>query len=818
MPVVSPALRHAVRHGALLRSCLLSSVFGLGLASAVLPQSAWAQQASQTAQSPSFAPMRFAIPAQPLSSALTRFADTANLRLLFPSELVGGLSSPGVEGTLSPDAALARLLAGTGLAYRFTGPTTVTIERAASDSATLPTVRVEDTVHSESAYGPVYGYLATRSATGSKTDTPIMELPASVQVVPRQVIEEQGALSLKDVYENVSGVAQAGNTLNAQTEVLPIIRGFQSPTLLRNGLRSTQSGAVDLTNVERVEVLKGPASILYGTLDPGGVINYVTKRPQETPSFEIDQEIGSFNFMRSTLDATGPIGEDDSLFYRLNFAYTDSESFRDSINLKRTAFAPSVLWKPSDQTEFLVDFSYLRERQPYDAGVPLGLDGKPLAPKETFFGDPDLAGRTIEDTAISYQLSHRVDSVWSFRNQLQLHRAEALNEALRPRSVSGTIANPTLLLRYQNEDRTDDELQFVFDATAKFATGAIDHTLLLGSEYIMQDTDFFRFRQNVPGSVTITPNPTVNFTPPANQTMEPTLSESNWVGFYAQDQMAMLEDRRLKFLLGGRFDIVHQENAQNGVATPNIDDQAFSARTGLLYDFTKQLSAYASISQSFKPQSNGTLDRSGQPLDPETGLQYEIGVKHSFFDNRLMATAALFQIEKENVAVFDQAYFNSNGVSSYLPDVKQQSRGFEFDISGAITDEINIIANYAYIETEVLENPIDASNVGDSLGGVPTQKARIWLTYEFKSGPLSGFGFGGGPRYVSESTAQFDTTIKLDPYTVVDLGAWYRWEGMKAGLNVYNLLDRDYIARASDRSIAHPGQPLAVIGSISFSF
>jgi iron complex outermembrane receptor protein len=764
----------------------------------------------------------FAIPAQPLVSALARFTETSGVQFFFDAAIARNVQSPGVSGSLTPDAALARLLDGTGLTYRFTNPATVTLVEApkAGSATVLPPISVEGArgAQIETAWSPVPGYRASRSATATKTDTPIRDTPAAIQVIPRQVIEDQRAQSLKDIYDNASGVQMAGNTLNAQAEVLPIIRGFESPVLLRNGLRSSVVGSVDVANIESVEVLKGPASILYGSLQPGGIVNYVTKRPQAVASHTLDQEVGSDSHFRTQLDSTGPMTEDGSLLYRVNLSRTDSDSFRDNMDLERTALAPSVLWQ-SDRTELLLDFSYLHERQPYDIGIPLGLDGEPLVASHVSFNDPDLQGRTLDDYLASYQLTHELNSIWSLRNQLQVHRAEAKNETLRSRGTAGTAAAPLLQQRYQNEDQRNDEVQAVLDATAKFATGGVEHTLLLGGDAIRQDSDFHRFRVNT-ANVAINNNPAVNFNPPAGQTMQVVSGATSWGGLYLQDQLSMLEDGKLKLLLGGRFDYVHQESTSDGVTARDVHERAFTGRTGLLYQLTRQYAGYVSVSQSFLPQSNGTLDRGGQPLDPEEGLQYEVGVKADLLDNRLTATAAVFEIEKSNVAVSDQDWFNATGLSASVPGISQQSRGFEFDVSGNLTDRLSVIANYSYTETETLENPSDATAVGRRFGGVPVHKARLWMAYEFEQdASLGGLGFGGGARYVGSSSPQFANSVRLDPYTIFDAAIWYRFNShVKAGLNFYNLLDHDYIQRASDRAIAHPGAPRTVLGSVTVQF
>lgn len=793
-------------------------VAALAAPAVLLPGSGPAQTASPQAAQGAQQQVAFSIEAQPLAQALTAFGRQSGYQISFDAQGLGNLQGAPVRGTMTPEDALRSLLAGTGVTWRYIEARSITlvVPPRSGNAAVLPTLNVEgrNARELETAYSPVQGYLARRSATATKTDTPIMETPASIQVIPRQVIEEQGAQSLKDVYQNISGVQQAGNTLNAQTEVLPIIRGFESPVLLRNGMRSTQVGSVDLGNIERVEVLKGPASILYGTLQPGGIVNYVTKRPLEVQTSTVEQQAGSYDFSRTSADVTGPLTENGSALYRVNAAYTNSDSFRDIVELERTAFAPTLLWRPGDSTEILFDASYMRETQPYDTGVPLTADGKPLVARNAFFGDSKLSGRDLRDYSASYQLSHEFNSVWTLSNQLQIHRANATNESLRARGI--TANNQQLLMRYQNEDRQDDEIQAVVDATAKFATGPVEHTFLVGTDATTQDTLTLRFRVNTP-NVGISNSPVINFTPPALQPMEEVKSAQRWVGVYAQDQMALLEDGRLKLLLGGRYDAVHQENRVDNAISPDVNERALTGRAGLLYEFTKQYSSYVSVSQSFRPQSPGTLDINRQAVTPERGLQYETGVKGAFFGDRLTATASVFEIEKTNVAGQDAVQTALAGFPvSTASD--QRSRGFEFDLIGALTPQINVIANYAYTDTVILKSIPQPATVGGPIGGVPSNMARLFMTYDFDSGPLAGFGFGGGLRYVDTSTAQFATTVKLQPYTVFDLGAWYKWNTAKLGLSVQNLFDEDYIVRASDRNIAHYGAPLTAIATLSLTF
>ena len=666
------------------------------------------------------------------------------------------------------------------------------------------------------------GYAANKAPSLLKLPVPIIETPQTVIVVPKEVIQDQAAQNLKDVYRNVSGVFESGNTLNAQTEVLPVIRGFEAPFVFRNGMRATEAGTVDLFNVESAEVIKGPASILFGGLEPGGVLNYTTKKPLAERFNEIVQEVGSWNHFRTTLDTTGPLESSGRLLYRLNMAYTNSESFRDDMDLERFAIAPSFLWRISEDTEIGFDFSYTKEKTPYDTGVPLGFNNEPLVPIDTFFGDPDLDGRTLEETFAGLDLKHRFNEIFSLKSRFQFHRAEPRNESLRNRGIIGTPGNEILRQRYQNEARTDDEYQFITDLTAEFTTGPVKHNAIIGIDLIHQDSVFDRFRVNSP-NVPVTSDPDVHYNPPPNSDPAPDIKgDLDWAAFYFQDQMSMLKDERLHVLLGARYDYVEQER-ERPVAVSSEDGE-LTARGGLLYEATPWLSPYVSVSQSFRPQPVDSLDKSGAVLDPTEGIQFEGGFKFNFFEERLIATLSAYQIEKENVPVFDNQYFTDTGLSTYYPGVEQRSRGIELDVTGRITENLSIIANYAYTDTEVLDNPEAPEMVGQRLGGVPLQALRIWLAYNLpRESRFNGLGFGAGARFESERTAQFADNVELEDFVVFDAGVWYRRELesgqiLKARLNFQNLTDEEYYPRASTQDIAHPGRPFGVIASLGFEF
>lgn len=666
------------------------------------------------------------------------------------------------------------------------------------------------------------GYDAPRAAAATRLNIPILETPVSVQVVSNRAIEDQNALGLEEIYANISGVAEAGNTLNAQSEVRPMIRGFEAGVPLRNGLRATTVGAVDTVNIESVEVLKGPASILYGALEPGGVVNYTTKKPLFAPRFELTQQFGSFDHIRTTADATGPLNRSRTAAYRVNFARQDSGSFRDYVDLDRIAVSPSVTYRPGESNELFADFSFTKEEVPYDSGIPFGLDGRPLVPISTFFGDPGLGGRDLEDYFTTLGYVRRLHSNLTLRTQFQFHRVNGLNESIRNRSVGGVIGAETLSQRYQNEDRTDDDYQFVGDVISTFQLGSTTHQTLVGLDHAYQDSTFVRFRQNTP-TVPISSNPQVNFVPPTTQPLQVILGTNRWTALYLQDQISMLQDGRLKVLVGARYDNSHGEGTRDGSSQPEVDASKVTGRLGVGYQLIPQALAFASVSQSFLPQSPGTVDANGILLDPQEGLQYEGGFKFGLFRERFHSTISAYRIRKDNVPLIDLPLFTETGEINYFPGVAERSQGFEVDLSGRITNALSIIANYSYNDAEVIENANDPAQIGRVLGNTPAHLSRLWLAYDAPFESLKGLGGGVGVRSQSKQFTQFDD-LELPGYGVLDLGVWYRLSlgsdtrRLRFAVNIENILDKEFYQRASGRSIVHAGGPRSAIGTIGFEF
>lgn len=328
------------------------------------------------------------------------------------------------------------------------------------------------------------GYQVDSATTATRTDTLLRNVPQSIQVVPQQVIEDQQATQLQDALRNVSGVQPGPNQINASNLETYYIRGFEQGNLFRNGFPTRSTGPQDLAGVERVEVLKGPASVLYGQIEPGGIINVVTKKPLSNPFYSAQMQIGSYQFYRPSLDISGPLNEDRSLLYRLNTAYTNSESFRDFVESERIFVAPALTVKFSEDTSVTFDLEYLDDDRTWDSGVPAIGDRPGDVPISRFFNEPDGFKR-VEDLFAGYALEHNFSENWQLRNAFRYHNYQLDREYFELDGVQED--NRTLNRSYLDETGETEEFSLVTDVVGEFATGDVDHVLLVGLDLRRQE-------------------------------------------------------------------------------------------------------------------------------------------------------------------------------------------------------------------------------------------------------------------------------------------------------------------------------------------
>lgn len=671
---------------------------------------------------------------------------------------------------------------------------------------------VEITVTAER---PQEDYTVPDATTATRTDTPLRDIPQSIQVVPREVLEDQQVIRLDDALRNVSGVSQ--NSADPRGQRFQV-RGFDSANVLRDGFNLTfggsfgNSGFQELANIERVEVLKGPAAILYGTSQPGGIINLVTKKPLSEPYYGLEFSVGNRGLIEPSIDLSGPLTEDGRLLYRLNALYRREDYFRDfDVAVERFFIAPVLQWKISDRTDLFLNFEYLNDQRPADFGLVAIGDRVADIPFDRNLGERDDK-QTAESIRAGYQFEHRFDESWTLKNAFNFLTYDTISPTATALDLDENTGILSRFFEVSDQPSTSYELQT--NLTGKFKTGPIDHQLLVGIDLKrrVDGPSIFKgdFDANVPINIF---NPIYGASPRPALEDNPIYFEGTFrndrLGVFLQDQITLLDN--LKLLAGIRYDAVWQNNntrfLQDVSETSQFTD-TLSPRFGIVYQPIEELSLYGSYSQSFFPNSATTV--TGEILPPERGEQFEVGVRGEFLDGRLISSLALFNLTRQNLAVTDP-----NNLNFSVATGEQRSRGLELDIAGEVLPGWKVIANYAYIDAEITED--DDIPVGNRLFNVPEHNFNLWTNYEVQTGALQGLSFGLGFNFVSERLGDNANSFTLDSYFLTNAAISYKRDNWRAALNFRNLFDVDYIQGSENGRLSeiYPGQGFTVIGTIS---
>jgi iron complex outermembrane receptor protein len=673
-------------------------------------------------------------------------------------------------------------------------------------------------------------YQVRNSSVGTRTDTPLIDVPQAIQVIPQEVIKDQGTRSLGEVLKNTSS-ASSGRTSSQAPALTPVIRGFESRNLLRNGLRDDSLRfQSEIANVERVEVLKGPASVLFGQGDLGGVVNLVTKQPLNTPYYSIGYQVGQFGLHRPTIDFSGPLDK-DGVAYRLNAAYQTADSFKDFENSESFFIAPVVRLIGNENTNLIASIEYLKYRS-FQTAPDLPASGTVIpnpngrVSRETNLGEPSLSKTESLVTRLGYQLDHRLNENWRWKSELStafldIPENTGVTPITNTATSNGLNRDGRTLRRFLVENPSSTtSLTFNNSLLGKFKTGSIEHSLLFGVEVTREQTkDKLDFRQlrdiNIFNPV-YRPESVSSFAIPFGNTN----TQKNSIGIYAQDQISL--SKNIILVLGGRLDFANQEYEDLLSAEESFErnDTVFSPRVGIVFKPSENLSLYASYSKSFTPVVGRTrvLDQNtgittiGEPFEPERGTQYEIGLKANLLGDRLTTTLAFYNLERTNVA--------AQGLSEPLSQIqigKQRSQGIELDVAGEITPGWNLIASYAYTDSKIVEDS-RAEFQDNQLQNVPRHAFGLWSTYELQSGSLKGLGFGLGVFTQGERQGDLRNTFTLPSYWRTDASIFYRREKFRAAINIQNLFDENYYEGARDIVRIVPGAPFTLTGSVSFEF
>lgn len=734
------------------------------------------------------------IPSQSLSATLVSLGQAYGITVIAAERLTANKTAPAISGNLTALEALRLALADTGLAIE-QGPagSLVVVEReeaqagsggdmngsAESDGAFAgPNRALDEIVVEGDAFSATDGYLARSASTATRVPVSVDDIPNTVRVLPTELIDDVRAILPQEVSRFVSGVQDVVGT---GTGTSFVIRGFfTNYELLQNGVRY-QNSPGDLVGVERIEVVKGPVGSLYGGTGPfAGAVNYISKRPLDTIKGQVRLTGGTDEFLRGEFDIGGPMSKVHGINYRLTAAVESADSFRDELDSEKLVINPSIEFAPSDRFEIRVD-GQLIERD-YIAGGGFTLDPNSILvdPERTFIpdGQPRSEDRFQSlayesNFAITDSLVWRSASGW---NQLENDPRQGISSTLAGDQVTVNRSFSTFDSTYR---------QWSFQNDLVFSTDSIfeEAVFLVGHENYDFENEFIGFESG-------TLNP-VDLTVPGSARDGSVVDSFNFGdllfsvegdGVYAQAFVKFTP--RLSVLAALRHDWVTNGSA---FAPTKQDDSDFSPRIGATYRLSDSSTLYTNWAQSFQPNALFPPDQSALAVDDVA--QFEVGLRQYLFDRRLLASIAVFNIERNNVVIPDP---NSPSGFPFISGGEQRSRGVELDLTGKLAPGWDFLLAYAYTDAEVTGN--QEGNQGNVLPGVPDHNISVLTTYELQTGPLQGLSLTAGVTHQTEIAGELTNTVFLDELTRVDLGVAYETDRWRTALNMSNVTDEDSFA------------------------
>lgn len=772
------------------------------------------------------------IPAGPLANQLNQFAAQSDIYLAGDGALTAGKTSQALRGSYSVEQALQILLGDSGLVAQSVADGRYELRLAAEQSSAIQLGATTVSGLQESAWGHVDGYVATRSATGSKTDSALIETPQTINVITADEIKARGAQSVSDALRYTAGMTLTGFPVRVKLFDEPMTRGYSPTPLYLDGLHLPYGGGstggalqIDPYTLERIEVLKGPASVLYGQNQPGGIVNMVSKRPTETPLHQVVLAAGSNDSKSGAFDLGGPLDEDGNWLYRLTGLVSDAQSEIDYAEQQRHLIAPSLTWRASEDTTLTLFAQFQKddavpEAQGLPASGTLFSNPNGKIDRDLFLGEPGVNDYDRSQYALGYELSHQLNDTWLLKQNARYAYVD--DHYVAPLHGYRFVTNPVTGLddmRYStrygvNWAQTNRVLGIDNIAQAKFDTGALKHTLLIGADY-------YRFNSKFTGLYDYNPPIIDLFNPVYGQPLnfgnrykwDNTIDQQ---GLYLQDQIKL---ENWIFTLGGRYDWAETDNKSPTASThTNAKDEKFSGRAGVTYLFDNGLAPYLSYSESFLPLS-GT-DALGNAFDPSTGKQYEVGLKYQPPGQESFIQLSVYDLTQENILTSDVPYTgfsNQSGAS--------QSQGVELEGKVAVSEAFNVIASVTRNDTEYTKDA--DGREGRHPAAVPGLQAALWLDYRFLGdSPLAGLGLGIGARYISDTEgSDYDDSFTVPSYTIVDAALSYdlqrsplRLEGVRLALNVENLEDKNYVATCSSDFDCYYGQGRTVQSSLTYDW
>lgn len=648
---------------------------------------------------------------------------------------------------------------------------------------------------------PVKGYVAKQTLTGSKTDTPIQEIPQAVSIIGREEIDAQGAQKADEALRYTAGVFSQPFGPDSDTNWL-FVRGFQATATgtYMDGLQllSYAFGGfyIDSFNLERIEVLKGPASVLYGGSNPGGVDNYVSKRPTGERLRYVETGVNDAGNIYLGFDV-GDVASNGVVSYRVDGRIAGGDTYFDEQDGWRGTVSPSFTWQPDDQTSFtlLANYTHIDEKHgggsflPYVGTVVDAPFGK--IPRDANYTEPGLDNYDRRQASIGYEFEHTFDNDLTVRQNLRYGYADVGEVSIYPNGYNALDSNALDRINFSHDTQVNT---FLLDnqIEGKVETGPVEHTILAGLDY-----KFYNIDQVQSSALFGTTTAIDVFNPGYGVPQTDRVSYLNQdlsqhqLGLYIQDQLRFADGWLVT--LNGRYDRVWTDaHDRPTFYSPTQDikkdaeDGEFSGRAGIAYEFDNGLTPYASVATFFNPVIGTT--GAGDFFVPETGTQYEVGLKYvpTSFDG--IITASLFDLTRQNVATTDPT-----NIFAQIQTGEVRSRGVELEAKANVTEDFRVAAAFTVYDLEITKDT-DPTVIGKTPFIVPEVQASLWADYTFREAALDGVTVGAGVRYLGKSWADNQNTLKVPAATLVDAKIGYEKANWGVDLNVTNLFDKDYVA------------------------
>ena len=816
-------------------AALLGAAFTLGFtlaAPAAAQDPAAAGAAAESRRS-------FSIAGGPLDAVLTRFGEAAGVEISADARLLTGLASEGVSGDLRIGEGLDALLRPHGLEARRQPDGSYSVRRrvapaaAAGEPGSLAPVVIRSSPVPASAADPVPGYVATRTVSGTKTDTPLIEVPQVINVITRAQMDDQGAQSVAEALRYTAGVMPEPNGFDVRYE-WNYIRGYDT-----FGVQWLDGLAIpgDPSNyavpripayaLERVEVIKGPASVLYGKSPPGGMLNQVSKLPQAQARREVQLSATQFGGAQAAADLTGPLDEAGAWRYRLVALRRDAGTQIDRERDRQLMLAPSLTWQPSARTSLTLQGYYHRDDSRISArfypamGTLLRSPEFGYIPRNLYLGEPGVDRFRREVRMLGYTVEHRFTDAISVRQQLRYGRSAQDMFLVRVHPGAAFDDDGHTLNRVSAV--SDDDIRSLAVDTrleARVQTGPVRHTILGGVDYVdtRLSTNFANTGVGVPGLDLL--NPVYGVEVPRPQRLgRSTYQRARQVGYYLQDQVRFDRFIGTVGLRHDRSSIRSTDRLDEEVPVEVTHDSNTSGRFGLTYLSASGFAPYVGLSTSYLPTTG--VDREGGTFKPQIGRQAEIGVKFEPADGRSQITVSLFRNDVRNALTVDPVDTDYSVQAGRL-----RVQGIEIEGKADLGRQVRLLAAYAYNDATIVRSS-DAATAGRPMLMTPRHQASAWVDYRFAS--LAGLRVGVGARYLGSyaSADDYDPTLKIPSLLLWDLGASWQLgqlapqlKGVLLRLAVSNLTDKRYVSHclSVEGSGCNYGARRTITGTVSYTW